>query len=399
MSFGIDIACAVQIDGQQEVVDAHVSQEYGDSSSVIEVTFDWNHFTAGFPNIVAPVGGRLPSIISPVNFIATNKTGSVNNGVSNPTGITANAAALNISYSGHPCRSQPVDLHFYLANFPEFTRISPLQVNLNGLLIDFQYASDGRINRKAIISGIALDRLTETIELLNDCCWLCSLAAGCLVVMPRIDVFVNGGISQTYLKNVDLSMPDTGKSLVHDRMNAITLKSFLENSVGHFRIVCSDYNLSALIHLGLLAKHNHYLQVKALLMSDFLEVLRYQFAANVGVRTGILSQRNTEFYWIRNSIRATFEAILQRFCGDTGLSGWDSDFKDLRNEIMHTGDLTGSNKFGRYGNLHHFCDRVLLALLNWDRYGGHYIPFDNQVSTSFSHNSSDVSVNRIPYTR
>ena len=33
----------------------------------------------------------------------------------------------------------------------------------------------------------------------------------------------------------------------------------------------------------------------------------------------------------------------------------------------------------QYKLLHHFCDRVILVLLDWDKQAGQYIPYDNPV--------------------
>lgn len=79
-------------------------------------------------------------------------------------------------------------------------------------------------------------------------------------------------------------------------------------------------------------------------MANFLEVIRYNYALNVGVATGIFAQSGDSFECVgglQSGKRATFMEILQRFCAAVGLTGWSKDFKDVRNEIIHTGALQG----------------------------------------------------------
>ena len=43
-----------------------------------------------------------------------------------------------------------------------------------------------------------------------------------------------------------------------------------------------------------------------------------------------------------------FEEILMEFCNDNKISGWRKDFKDIRNGIIHTGEVKGTNVWERY---------------------------------------------------
>lgn len=65
---------------------------------------------------------------------------------------------------------------------------------------------------------------------------------------------------------------------------------------------------------------------------------------------------------------------LEQFCKNCNITHWKDDFKILRNEIVHIGTVRDPNAWERYFDLHHFCDSVILALLEWDRVGGRYIP-------------------------
>lgn len=418
LSFSTDINCIIDMDGQQQACDVDVKQSYDGNTSDITVSFDWPHLVTGFPKIEASDSGTAVSIQSKADLIATSIQGHVSNGLPSATKVVSKAKSLELYHGALPAQDQSVNILFYLANFPRFTRSSVFQVSAGGIQVEFQYAGDGRVNRKAVVSNVQFCQVTAAQSLVDDLCWLCSLAAGCFVTCPRTEILVDGAVVLTRLENKDLSMPDIGKPLVHDKVSATILRQFLESSVAPFRKYTNDYSLQFLIHLGLLAKHHHYLQTRALVMSDFLEILRDRYARTASGPNGIFKRKGSEFYWkhpprrrVRSGFwnlvraviaarftrryKASFQEIISQFCSDHRLGGWDNDFKKLRNEIMHTGDFKGPNKLSRYRNLHHFCDRVLLALLDWDRCGGTYIPHHRSVSQSNTH----ISVNRVTFTR
>lgn len=420
LPYEVEIGCQVDINGQSSTVDAVVKQDYSGQTAEISVSFEWDGLAVGFPNVQISDSGSAPSTRStvPLTVTSNNRNHSINNGIASPSTISGVVRSLDVYHASAPSHSDAVDIYIYLANFPKFARRCTLQPNINGIHIDFQYASDGKINRGAVVTGVVYGRLQEVIDLINDCCWLCSLAAGCFVTIPRIEVLINGNVVLTKLQSSDISMPDIGKPLVHDRMSADILKRFLEHSFAEFRAKKIDYSLCLLIHLGLLAKHHPYLEAKALLMSDFLEVLRDRFASSICVPKGVMKRKGAIFLWkipqkrhmgigflrrlrillsgnTKRLNRATFCEIMLEFCREHRFSGWSNDFVKFRNEIMHTGTIKGTNKTDRYRQLHHFCDRVLLALLNWDSGSGQYIPLDHRVN----HSNTHFGVNRVPFRR
>lgn len=414
MSFKHNINCTIDLDGQQQACDAEVQQSYDGTSSEITVEFEWPQLVMGFPTITASDSGATVSIQSDVDLVATTIEQSCT-GLSTASKVTGKAKSLDVLHRALPASTQLVNIHFYLANFPRFTRSSIFQVSTGGMQVDFQYANDGRINRKAVISNVQFSQVTAAKSLVEDLCWLTSLAGGCFVTCPRIEILVNGTVIMTKLENKDLTMPDIGRPLVHDKMLSVVLKQFLENSIAPFNNRKNGFSLQLLIHLGLLAKHHQYLQTSALLMSDFLEILRHRYAMSLSGHNGIFKRKGTDFYWkvpprnrvrngflrrvlarfansVRKRYKASFQEIIVRFCSDYQIGGWDNDFKKLRNEIMHTGDFKGPNKLSRYRNLHHFCDRVLLALLDWN---GSYLPHHKPVNLGNTY----VSANRVRFTR
>jgi hypothetical protein len=128
--------------------------------------------------------------------------------------------------------------------------------------------------------------------------------------------------------------------------------------------------------------------------------LRYNYALNVGHFT----QTEDDFYWAdrRTDKNVSFNAILKDFCQTNNLQRWIYLYTKIRNEIVHQGEVIGNDdeeKIKNYLDLHHFCDRVLLAILNWDRVSGHYIPINQKNRKTETTHIIKKEVNRIKFTR
>jgi len=134
------------------------------------------------------------------------------------------------------------------------------------------------------------------------------------------------------------------------------LKSFIENSYNVFCQKQSDLRLKHLIHLLILARHTDHWQVRVLLLANFLEVTRYDFADMVGI------------------LNKSFNAIWEAFCKHYSLHGWTNRFTKIRNDIVHEGRLKSNRPLYHCLKLQHFCERVILGLLDWH---GSYIPIEN----------------------
>ena len=168
--------------------------------------------------------------------------------------------------------------------------------------------------------------------------------------------------------------------VIYSDFDPASIAKFLENSFNLYERLRDTYLLNNLIHIGVVAKSTPYRENKTLLMVNFLEVLRYNYAVNVSVPRGLFKQKGTDFIWQigpNSGNKASFKEILEQFCQDNNITGWNDDFRYLRNEIVHTGKVKGVDASKRYYDLHHFCDCLILALLEWDKAGGSYIPVNN----------------------
>jgi len=268
-----------------------------------------------------------------------------------------------------------VTAKIYLTNLPYFQASTNTVITVSGQQITLLPHNGEAITNIAQIPNIKCGDVNRIKELIESVCWLCSLGSGHLSSIARVEVLRSNELVYLGLHSVDTTL-NKGIRLIDNR-NVTDIHQFIEHSFDTYKNLSNIYLLNNLIHMGILAKHTSYIENKILLMSTFLEVLRYHYALNVGVQKGLFTESGNNFIWAsgqKTGQRASFKEILEQFCVDNNISGWQDDFKDLRNQIVHTGSVSGSDKFNRYFNLHHFCDRVLLGLLKWDQSQGFYIP-------------------------
>lgn len=177
--------------------------------------------------------------------------------------------------------------------------------------------------------------------------------------------------------NISLTTPI---SLIYEDGGNTNIIKFLEHSYNFYKANNGKYLLSNLINTSILAKRTEYIQTKLLLMCNFLEILRFNYAKNIGVQNNRFTQKKDDFIWkigMNKGNKASFKQILLYFLTSNNITGWNDDYLHIRNEIVHTGDIC-TNGLERYYNLNHFCDRIILAILDWNSVSGVYIPINCQ---------------------
>ncbi len=256
-------------------------------------------------------------------------------------------------------------------------------LNVGGYSIAVSYRRRGSVTHVAEITGARYGDLARIKELMQEVCWLLSLATGRLVGVARVDVLSKRRKVYTELDGVMTSLNQGLPLVLYEMSRPPGIAQFIEHSLPHFQRESRWLPLQNLINIGLLAKHSFYVENQVLLMTNCLEVLRYSYALNVGVPAGFMRQRGSNFDWLPgsgNTGQASFAAILEHFFASANISGWTPNFTKLRNEIVHTGQIAGSfaDQVQQSYDLHHLCDRILLAILNWDHVAGHYLPFNDR---------------------
>lgn len=227
------------------------------------------------------------------------------------------------------------------------------------------------------VTGLPLGQLNDATQSVESVCWLLSYATGGLCAVVHVEA-------------------QAGSDVVHEEWRASTpyaappyvvpsrqVVDFVRTALPHFEAQAAALKLRELIHLNLLARREHNLTTRALLVAAWLEVLRYNFA--MSQPKSYLYDAAHDLFLIRTpgtkkasgkkkDPPATFEQILKDFEHQHKITGWKAAFKVFRNSTMHTGALTVPNLRDQTNEVLEHVDRILLALFDWDKAGGFYVP-------------------------
>ncbi len=226
-----------------------------------------------------------------------------------------------------------------------------------------------------------LDKLTRTVE---DACWLLSFAFGAGIGWVRLDTFdANGERITSVVRKLNSNDQPFHEPLLLDQLKG-EMKRYLEVAYPAYRQYCEIFKLQNIIHELILVADEAVLTVQGLLLANVLEIIRYSFALNVLVPQGLAIQDGDQFKRSKpvkgKSAQLSFREILGEFANQFQLSRWvpnEEDFVQFRNKIIHEGEVLGGSFEDKRRNvldLLHFCHCCVLALLDWDRAGGSYIP-------------------------
>jgi len=164
--------------------------------------------------------------------------------------------------------------------------------------------------------------------------------------------------------------------LSFDQPQVTGFKTFLEGSYNSYRAAEGQYRLRGVIDLLRLVRSEFPTEVKALIASNILEMLRHNYGVNILVAAGRAVLDGDDICWRpgqkprAGTNRMYLSEIIELLCGDLALTGWSTSFKDLRNDVTHKCVVPGATPREQYFNtmdLIHFIDRVVLALLDVDK--------------------------------
>ncbi|NLN76607.1 MAG: hypothetical protein GX139_09880 [Armatimonadetes bacterium] len=281
-----------------------------------------------------------------------------------------------------PSDSEEVTFKAYIANAYDMlvNHRQSVDISIGSIPAKITRLDGQPISHQIVFKSVPYSKKWEINTLVGEICWLISLAVGNLVAVACLETESNDGIVE-----VDVRYPNVFlRSMfplfdIDSKSGLIKLLSALSSFRRHN--ICGF--LSHLAHLLLLARNSQYPQIRTLLLANFLEVIRFHQGMNY-VNSSQMKLEDDNFEWrcgLNAGKRATFRQLLKDFCDMHKITtGLDVDCcVNIRNEIMHTGKLKGSFEDGyqRCLWLHEFCDRIVMALLDWDTVQGHYYRIDD----------------------
>lgn len=247
--------------------------------------------------------------------------------------------------------------------------------------------SDGRGTITALLTtdAVPASRSAETDDAASLIESLLSFAAGGFVAAARIDEERDGITTATTLR------PNEGPesfSLPPIPLESATpgvVKHFIQSSYAAAQSVSAMLPLARLIASTLRMRDEGVVHTKGLLAANFLEIVRYHHALNVMVPAGRAEPKNEVFRHPGPGRPLTFDEIMGDFVHTHALTRWDPKYTKFRNRIVHEGEIDGATLLDQHAavmKIAHFCDTVVLALLNWDKARGEYIPCNDWERTT-----------------
>lgn len=301
---------------------------------------------------------------------------------------TAKLVAINI-----PEANDKVLARIYLTNIPDDFK-NEFSINIEDYQVVIKPHSEEVICHLLEVDGVTFADLENVIELIDSISFLISFASGRMCSIAKIQV-----LHDTKTVHLEYISPENtklkeGNKVISDEEDVI---KFIESTYTDYRLKFDSYKLKKLITLGILAKNTPYLENKTILMCNFLEILRYNHAISCPNKF-TTKEKIGCFYWKdeRDNKEVSFNKILKDFCKTNNLQF--ENFTEIRNKIVHQGEVIGNDyeeKRENYLRLHHFCDRVILTLLNWDEVSGYYIPINKKLYKPMN----GIAVNRIKFNR
>jgi hypothetical protein len=376
MGFQKNLLCTVEFGGEKFQADIHLEQL--DTSTVVAKITPNTLVNALSTECFMESGPEE----QPLRLLRTNASLT---SMLHPSGESGMRTEINVrleraefKYSPFIDNEDKVSVQFYVTNLPYFQRDKQHIISVSGQEVAFSPFKEGAISNLVEINDVPYSSLEEVKEIISSICWLASFGCGRLSGIARTEVFRNHELVYLDLRSI-MTEFKPNIQVIYSDFGSLDITQFILECFDEYRRVRDIYLLNNLIHMSIFAKNTPYRENRALLMSNFLEILRYNYALNVGVPTGWLKLEGIDFIWqtgSKKNKKASFMDILQQFCQENNITAWRGDFKDLRNEIVHTGKIEGTNPLERYFGLHHFCDVVILSLLKWDHQGGRYIPIN-----------------------
>jgi len=211
--------------------------------------------------------------------------------------------------------------------------------------------------------------------------WAVSLAFGCPIGVGA--AVATSGLGQlasvTWLGQVEEASnwhPLVPVGLTHNGDNELV--RFIEHVSPRMR----DSFTTKLAHARILAASTSTIDVRAAILVGMLEMIRFKFAESVLVPRKDACRQGDQFKHTGTSKKKgklwTFRDILTHFAKAQRLTRLKlRKLVSFRNSVVHEFRIPGSSFSQRYSRLlavQETLDRVLLALLDWDKVHGHFRP-------------------------
>lgn len=247
-------------------------------------------------------------------------------------------------------------------------------------------------------------RRLEVEKVAMDIVLLLTFGAGTQISIARVDYEREGAILSTRLLSLKREMRTFWRGPVWSHMTRQGIvKPYLENSYPNLTATALVFPMARLITILVDVRGESMVHTQGLLLANFLEIVRYNYARNVLCRQDKATQKGDRFRHVGQKNDWSFHEIWADFLKANGIGGWNASYKDFRNALSHGEELAGATLEEQHDLVLHilnFCDRIILALLQWDAVKGGYIPCHLPETTEHDENGVfTVKLNYVPFAR
>jgi hypothetical protein len=299
--------------------------------------------------------------------------------------------------------SGPLTVKFVLRGVlfsPEKMPFGPERVHLGGFQFELALFDEVSKTKAALeknnwnmltasitVRGLSKEQLPEIERVVCRVCWLLSFAEGALVAVNETEIQDDPSTPSRKCIQRIIDSPRPWVAPIDLESAPGAVRQWLENTYTPFVEAEGKYHLNGIIHLLSLAGAEDNITIQALLVANTLEILRYNFAKNVLVPSNRALQKGDQFCSPIDRKSLGFRAILNMLVSEINITNaWKGQqITDFRNKIIHEGEILEAPDVGEQKDKQdksimealHFCHVVVLALLEWDKAGGDYVPMTN----------------------
>ena len=366
----------------------HLSQNFLGQVGLRIVSDDqWNES----PLVVRSQENHVPSIRIDEGFITSSTFGP------HPAETNILAVETVLMHRNAPPSETRVEVHFCLSGVIIFGhqdephRFTAGGRNwrlalLEGSSIDTQkriQTHDTRlVTAELVAEEVQYDQIPQLQETADRLLLLLSFALGGMVRVARRDLSTPDGITlESHLYHIGRPEPFMLGPIPIDGPYRRLAAQYLEWCHDRLAAAEANFRLRNVLHLLVEARNTAVLELQALTVSLTLEVLRHYFSHAVMVPLGLAKDDGDDVLWPQGAPHAgkriPFGKVHEALAAHHRLTHWETRFKKMRNEVVHTGRVPGNNVHERRQlimDVMHYCDAAILAILEWDQANGLYIP-------------------------
>lgn len=265
---------------------------------------------------------------------------------------------------------------FHLRGLTAFRLGQIVTATLSNMPVSLERFADAAdsINSELRMWHCKVSDMAKVRETARAVCALLGFATSTPIRIAR--TFVDDAQSILQISINDLHRDPIGTARAPQLIPNADVESFLKATL--HAIPLAPYPLNEVMDLLVDARQTTTMEVAALILANVLEIYRYNYLHRIAIPTNRVRTSRDRLIWSSSGDVVNFEPALKDFCSHHKLKHWRSQFKDIRNSIIHEGrikSIGAADAREAVARLQFFCEYVTIKLLANHR-GMDFIRFD-----------------------